>query len=66
LNNPQVEVYMADPATGDVEGAWDEAAFGEPIAVRITGEYRPVTAAIIFMPDSIPMQAVSMMNSEAN
>ena len=61
-----VQVYEADPNNGANIGSWRNAAFGEAISVEITASYAPVTAGLLVMPSSIPVQATSMMKSEAN
>ena len=66
LENLNIEVYEADPDDGTEIDDWQNAAFGEPIAIRITGDYRPITAAMLFLPTTIPMEALCMMRSEAN
>jgi hypothetical protein len=80
-----IQVYMADPTTGnpiDTSGnvvAWTSApftnaGFGQTIAVRITGTYKPVLpflgnfnrSTLTIMPSAVPVQVTCMMNSEAN
>jgi len=66
LEDLTIEVYKADPGNGSNIGAWQDAAFGETIAVRISGNYRPITAAILLMPTTIPTETRCIMKSEAN
>lgn len=64
-----VEVYRADPATGnamaDSKGsAWTKASFGETIAVKITCKYKPMLVGFLMSPS--PVSFICMMRSEAN
>jgi Flp pilus assembly protein TadG len=80
-----IQVYAADPVTGnpvDTNGnvvSWTNApftnaTFGQAIAVRITGTYRPVLpvlaaydhGTLTIMPGPINVQTTCIMNSEAN
>src|SRR5262245_40847208 len=45
LQAADVEVYRADPASGQPaspDSTWTNAAFGQPIAVRVNASYRPM------------------------
>ncbi len=73
-----IQVYKADPATGNpldandnVVGSWTlapfvNAQFGQGIAVRVTGTYQPVLPSFLYMGSNITVQAMAVMNSEAN
>lgn len=70
-----VEVFLVDPAglaqnppvIQELAGSqWNDASFGQKIAIRITGNYRPITPALLFMSSSIPFQVTVMATSEAN
>jgi Flp pilus assembly protein TadG len=61
-----IQVFEANSSDGSNLGSWRDAAFGESIAVRVTGDYLPITGSLVFMPDVIPLQACAMMRSEAN
>lgn len=73
IHNYQVEVFACDmtalnatppvvqPKTGSV---WNEAQFGERIAVRITGKYRPITPVLLLMPSEVEIRAIAVMGSE--
>lgn len=61
-----LELFKADPETGEKIGEWQDAAFGETIEVRISGNYRAVTASWLFLPTTFPIEARCMMKSEAN
>lgn len=64
--NPSVTVYRVDPVTGNNLGAWSNAAFGQSIAVRVTGTYTPQFASILHLPVTLSVQTQAMMTSEAN
>lgn len=59
-----IEVVRVDPITGADAGSWTSARFAEPIAVRVTGNYRP--ALRLFLPDTVPVRVQAFMASEAN
>lgn len=70
-----VEVFYCDPAglaqnppvIQELSGSnWDEASFGDKIAIRVTGTYRPVTPGLMFMADTVPFQVTVLASSEAN
>jgi len=44
--------------------AWNQAAFGEKIAVRITGTYKPITPVLLMMPDTVDVKTTAVVNSE--
>ena len=60
----RIDVVRADPVTGADAGPWYAARYGEPIAVRVTGTYRP--AVRFFMPETVPVRVQATMSSEAN
>src|SRR5262249_3372003 len=60
-----ITVYRAD-AAGNNLGAWTDAPFGEYIAVRITGTYRPLLPSFLFLNATLPIDVRSFMYSEAN
>jgi hypothetical protein len=67
-----ISVYRADgngnPHSSDSN--WKNAAFAEPIGVRITGNYKPLLPSLLFMVvdgnGTIPLQITAVMYSEAN
>jgi Flp pilus assembly protein TadG len=61
-----ITVYQADPNTGANVGNWQNAGWGAPIGVTITGTYNPVVPGILYLTGSIPVQATCIMYSEAN
>ena len=59
-------VYMADPSTGANTGTWNDAKFGEGIAVDIHGTYKPMLPTFGFLPTTVTMNFKVIMLSEAN
>ena len=55
-----IQVFKADPNTGQNIGSWKDAGFGEYIAVRISGSVK------MALMNEIPMSVQSTMYSEAN
>ena len=43
---------------------WNQAAFGERVAVTVRGTYTPVTPLLLFLPDSIPITVTAIVGSE--
>ena len=68
LDGYQVEILAVDPNTGNQKpgSQWNDAAFGEAIAVRITGQYKPLLPEFLFTAEIIDIDISHMMNSEAN
>jgi Flp pilus assembly protein TadG len=67
LENVNVQVYLADPATGENIGAWDSASYGAAIAVQIDADYEPILPTSLgILPSPLHLSAVSIMLSEAN
>jgi Flp pilus assembly protein TadG len=67
-----ITVYRAN-SSGNPDSSdsnWKNAIFGEPIGVRITGEYRPMLPSFLLIAVSstgtLPLQVTAVMNSEAN
>ena len=60
-----IQVYWAD-ATGNNLGAWTDAPFGQYIAIRLDGTYRPMLPNFLFMNSSFTVRAHAQMYSEAN
>lgn len=63
---PTVTVYWADPNTGQNMGAWNDASFGQGIAVQINADYQPILPGLLSMETSMPLQVRVVMYSEAN
>ncbi len=68
LTGYQVEVINVDPDTGAQvpNTAWNQSAFGSAIAVRITGNYKPILPGLIGTASSLPVRIQATMSSEAN
>jgi hypothetical protein len=64
LEGLDIEVLRLDPLSGADGGPWSSARFAEPVAVRITGNYRPRVR--LFMPATVPIRLQAFMASEAN
>jgi Flp pilus assembly protein TadG len=52
------------PVVAPKPGAWNQAQFGERIAVRISGTYSPVLPSFLYMGAAIPVNVVATMGSE--
>jgi Flp pilus assembly protein TadG len=69
-----IQVYKADPTTGANVGSWKDAGFGELIAVRLVGTFRPAVAGVALplngrtvpLVGGVGVVAESIMYSEAN
>jgi hypothetical protein len=66
LQGISIQVYKADPATGNNIGQWTDAGMGDCIAVQISGHFTPIVPGISLLPNPLPMTAKAMMYSEAN
>jgi Flp pilus assembly protein TadG len=60
-----IQVYQADPATGNNIGAWNSAAFGGTVAVEINAVYQTMLPGLGWLPTTVPIKAKSMMRSES-
>ena len=75
IENLTVEIFTVDPVglsqtpvvVQPMPGSsWNTAVFGQKIAVRVSGNYRPVLPTLMFMNSTIPIQITVMSSSEAN
>lgn len=79
LDGAEVTVFTVDPAglaesppvirplkDGTSAVPWNSAGFGQKIAVRISGLYRPTGTGLLFLPSSIPFDVTVMISSEGN
>lgn len=66
LTSFTVSVYRIDPTTKANLGLWSDAAFGEAIAVDVTGQYAPMLPSFGILPNPVSLSARSIMRSEAN
>jgi hypothetical protein len=62
----QVEVYLADAATGDKIGEWSDALWGDCIAVRATADYVSLLPTFSGMPGNGTIRATCTMYCEGN
>lgn len=67
LGSLTIQVNAADDQGNLLSGvSWNDATFGDTIAVQISGTYSPVTPAILLMPSLVQLQVTALANSEAN
>jgi Flp pilus assembly protein TadG len=67
IYDPATGQTVANPQIQPLTGAnWNDSQFGGGIAVRVTGNYKPVLPTFLFMNSTIPVQATAVMGSEAN
>jgi hypothetical protein len=75
IENMVIDVFAVDPVAYALSppviqplspGSWTSASFGQKIAVRITGNYRPISPGMLFMTSTIPFTVTVMVSSEAN
>src|SRR5262245_21699770 len=66
LSNLSIQVYKADINTGANLGPWTSAAFGEGVAVEVSGEYKAVLPRFGFLQSTSTIRAKAIMRSEAN
>ncbi len=62
---PTVLVYRSDAEGGNL-GPWDDAGFGERIAVRIEVEYIPIIPGFGILPETILLKSLAIMRSEGD
>jgi Flp pilus assembly protein TadG len=66
-SSTSISVYAADSSGNQITGtAWNNVAFGQNIAVVITGNYKPILPNLLFMNSTIALTAKAVMASEAN
>ena len=67
VKTSSITVYAADSNGNAVAGKnWNDAGFGENVAVQITGTYKPALPNLLFMNSSFTISAKSVMASESN
>lgn len=64
LTSLSIQVYKADPATGNNIGSWNSAKFGEAVAVEVSGGYTPLFPSFGFLETTTTLRTKSMMRSE--
>jgi Flp pilus assembly protein TadG len=65
LANLNIQVFLAD-ANGNNIGTWNNAQFGQYIAVQIDADHGLMAPAFLMMQSSVHLRCVSAMLSEAN
>ena len=66
INNLVINVYQADPTTGNNLGSWNDAGLSSSVGVQITGTVSTITPTFSMLPSTVPVQAVAIMASEGN
>ena len=75
FDNLTVEIFAVDPdglaqtppvVQASPGMAWNNAPFSRKIAVRITGDFKPMLPPLLFMDSTVPVQITVMSSSEAN
>jgi Flp pilus assembly protein TadG len=66
LNNLVVQVYQADPTTGNNIGSWNAAPFGSDIAVQVDCDFVPILPVYAGLPNALHITSKSLMRCEAN
>ncbi len=65
LSGQNIQVYASD-GVGNNVGTWTNAQPGQSVTVQITGNYQVAVAAFLGLPSTIPINARSTMDAEAN
>jgi Flp pilus assembly protein TadG len=67
LANLVTQVYAADANGNQLTGVtWNNAPFGDTVAVQIDGDYKPILPVFLNMPSITHLTVVSIVNCEAN
>jgi len=66
LTSLSIQVYAADPATGNNIGPWTSTQWGQGIAVEVSGNYQAMLPSFGIIPNTVPVHVKSIMRSEAN
>lgn len=62
-----ITVFAADSSGNPISGKnWNDTAFGENIAVQISGTYQPSLPNLVFWKSSFTLTVKAVMASEAN
>jgi Flp pilus assembly protein TadG len=60
-------LYPSSPnLSAKANSNWNDAQFGNALAVTITGTYQPILPSLLFLSTSLPINVTSTANSEAN
>jgi Flp pilus assembly protein TadG len=62
--NLNIQIFQANPTTGANVGPWTSAGLGTPIAVQITGQYKPMLALANLLPLPINVSSEAIIYSE--
>lgn len=64
---PDADLYASPPdLSPGGKPSWTTATFHQPIAVRVTGTYKPVVPALVGLGADVPFAVTVLMGSEAN
>jgi hypothetical protein len=65
LSNVNIQVYLSDTSGNNI-GSWNNASFGQSIAVSLTASYSPIFPGMNFLqnPDSLSAKAVMLAETE--
>jgi Flp pilus assembly protein TadG len=66
LSGVTMNAYWASATTGANLGPWDDAPFGQPIAVQVNASYAPIFPTFGFLQNPTGLRATALMRSEAN
>ncbi|HEX3998016.1 MAG TPA: TadE/TadG family type IV pilus assembly protein [Pirellulales bacterium] len=65
LSSQSIGIYASD-ALGNNVGTWEDAAAGQWITVKITGNFNSILPKLLGMSSTIPITAEVVMRSEGN
>lgn len=65
LVSQSVQVYQSD-SLGNNVGSWTNASAGQYVCVKITGNFKSSMPQFLNMPNSLPVQAQTVMSCEGN
>jgi Flp pilus assembly protein TadG len=61
-----INVYQADPATGNNIGAWNNATYGNSVAVDVSAVYKTMLPGLGWLPNTVTIRGKSVMRCESN
>jgi Flp pilus assembly protein TadG len=64
FGNVNIQVYLADPSTGNNIGSWNSAQFRQPVIVDVSADFVPMVPAFSLMTGTITLRSKAMMRSE--
>lgn len=65
LASQSVQVYQSD-SLGNSTGSWSDAAAGQYVCVKITGNFLGAVPNFLYMPSSLPIRTQAVMTAEGN